>query len=145
MSIFPIFDENLKIEKENNKKGKKEILFDFKKKQIVILDGKTKDANEIEQVRQWIELLILTQIGKYKVYNDTDFGMTNLYELRGHSLFENPFFLMELEREIKEKIETKKEVKEVINISTHYKSSSLFIEITVILKSGETLTSEVSI
>ncbi|MBC2855243.1 DUF2634 domain-containing protein [Cetobacterium sp. 2A] len=145
MSIFPSFNESLDLKEENKNKGKKEILFDFKTKKIVIVDGKTKEASEIEQVRQWIELLILTQTGKYRVYDDTGFGMTDLYNLRGHSIFSTPFGVMELEREIKEKIQAKKEVKEVIDIKSTNGFNSLNIEVTVILKSGETLTSEVSI
>ncbi|MEG0069797.1 MAG: DUF2634 domain-containing protein [Cetobacterium sp.] len=144
MSIFPSFNESLDLKEENKNKGKKEILFDFKTKKIVIVDGKTKEASEIEQVRQWIELLILTQTGKYRVYDDTGFGMTDLYNLRGHSIFSTPFGVMELEREIKEKIQAKKEVKEVIDIKSTNGFNSLNIDVTVILKSGETLTSEVS-
>ena len=72
--------------------------------------------------------------------------MTDLYNLRGHSIFSTPFGVMELEREIKEKIQAKKEVKEVIDIKSSSGFNSLKIEVTVILKSGETLTvSEVNI
>lgn len=146
MSIFPIFDENLDIKEESQLKGKKEILFDFKTKRVVVIDGKTEEASEAEQVAQWIHLLILTETGKYRVYDDTGFGMTDLYNLRGHSIFNTPFGVMELEREIKEKIQAKKEVKEVIDIKSSSGFNSLKIEVTVILKSGETLTvSEVSI
>ncbi|MEG1364805.1 MAG: DUF2634 domain-containing protein, partial [Cetobacterium sp.] len=86
MSIFPIFNESLDIKEENQSKGKKEILFDFKNKKVIIVDGKTKEASEVEQVRQWIQLLILTQTGKYRVYDETGFGMTDLYNLRGYSI-----------------------------------------------------------
>lgn len=145
MSIFPIFNESLDIKEESQSKGKKEILFDFKNKKVIIVDGKTKEASEVEQVRQWIQLLILTQTGKYRVYDGTSFGMTDLYNLRGHSIFSTPFGIMELEREIKEKIQAKKEVKEVIDVKSINGFNSLNIEVTVILKSGETLKSEVSI
>lgn len=100
-------------------------------------------ATKVEQVMQWIELLIRTEVDKYEVYKDTDFGMTNLYALRGHSLFETPFFIMELEREIKEKIEGKNDVSSVTDIKTEYNFNKLLISITVVLKSGETLTREV--
>lgn len=145
MSIFPIFNEVLDVKEESQKNGRKEILFDFKAKKVVIVDGKTKEATEVEQVRQWIQLLILTQVDKYKVYENTEFGMTDLYNLRGHNIFNTPFGVMELEREIKEKIMNKKEVQEVIDIASRVEFNSLNIEVTVKLKSGETLTSEVSI
>lgn len=143
MSIFPVFNKELKEEIKTESFGTKEPLFDFKKKQIVMKDGKVVMATKVEQVMQWIELLIRTEVDKYEVYKDTDFGMTNLYALRGHSLFETPFFIMELEREIKEKIEGKNDVSSVTDIKTEYNFNKLLISITVVLKSGETLTREV--
>lgn len=145
MSIFPVFDESIDVKETIKTKGKKEILFDFKAKKVVIVDGKTKEASEVEQVKQWIQLLLLTETNKYRVYDDTGFGMTDLYNLRGHSIFNTPFGVMELEREIKEKIQKKDEVKEVKNIKSSTGFNSLNIEVTVVLKSGETLTSEVNI
>lgn len=143
MSIFPVFNKELKEEIKTESFGTKEPLFDFKKKQIVMKDGKVVMATKVEQVMQWIELLIRTEVDKYEVYKDTDFGMTNLYALRGHSLLETPFFIMELEREIKEKIEGKNDVSSVTDIKTEYNFNKLLISITVVLKSGETLTREV--
>lgn len=146
MSIFPVFNNKATEKTKTETSGTKEPLFDFKKKKIVIKDGKVVMATKIEQVMQWIELLIRTEVDKYEVYKGTDFGMTNLYALRGHSLFESPFFLMELERELKEKIEKKDEISAVTNITTDYGFNNLIVSITAILKSGETLTvSEVSI
>ena len=145
MSIFPVFDESIDVKGVSKTKGRKEILFDFKAKKVVIVDGKTKEASEVEQVKQWIQLLLLTETNKYRVYDNTSFGMTDLYNLRGHSIFNTPFGVMELEREIKEKIQKKDEVKEVKNIKSSTGFNSLNIEVTVVLKSGETLTSEVSI
>lgn len=145
MSIFPVFDESIDVKGVSKTKGRKEILFDFKAKKVVIVDGKTKEASEVEQVKQWIQLLLLTETNKYRVYDNTGFGMTDLYNLRGHSIFNTPFGIMELEREIKEKIQKKDEVKEVKNIKSSTGFNSLNIEVTVVLKSGETLTSEVNI
>lgn len=145
MSIFPVFDESIDVKEASKTKGKKEILFDFKAKKVVIVDGKTKEASEVEQVKQWIQLLLLTETNKYRGYDNTGFGMTDLYNLRGHSIFNTPFGVMELEREIKEKIQKKDEVKEVKNIKSSTGFNSLNIEVTVVLKSGETLTSEVNI
>lgn len=145
MSIFPVFDESIDVKGVSKTKGRKEILFDFKAKKVVIVDGKTKEASEVEQVKQWVQLLLLTETNKYRVYDNTGFGMTDLYNLRGHSIFNTPFGVMELEREIKEKIQKKDEVKEVKNIKSSTGFNSLNIEVTVVLKSGETLTSEVSI
>ena len=102
-------------------------------------------ASKVEAVIQWIELLIRTEVDKYNVYKETEFGLTNLYALRGHSIYETPFFIMELERELKEKIESKSEISLVKDISTEHNFNKLIITLTVELVSGETLTSEVSV
>lgn len=145
MNIFPYFNENLNINENKKIKGTKELLFDFKSKRVVIVDGKTKLATEAEQIKQWIEILILTQTNKYIVYKNTGFGMTDLYNLRGHNILNSQYGIMELEREIKEKIEAKEEVKEVIDITSSLEFNTFKITITVTLKSGETLTKEVSL
>lgn len=146
MNIFPEINENDELNLEEKKsKGTKEILFDFDKKRVKITDGKVVLGTEVEQVRQWIELLLLTEGEKFKVYKNTQFGMTDLYSLIGHNYLNNPYGISELTRELKEKIEVKKEVKEVINISTESDFNALKIKITVLLKSGKTLEKEVSI
>ncbi|MGL6063770.1 MAG: DUF2634 domain-containing protein [Fusobacteriaceae bacterium] len=145
MNIFPELKEEILTQDNLEKYGTKDLLFDFKTERVILKDGKVIFADKIKQVQQWIELLIKSETGKYKVYDETDFGMTNLYGLRGHSLFENPFLLMELEREIKEKIENKNEIRAVTNISTEYNFNQLFIKITVQLITGEIAASEVNI
>ncbi|MGL5055022.1 MAG: DUF2634 domain-containing protein [Fusobacteriaceae bacterium] len=146
MNIFPEIDENDELNlEEKEPKGTKEILFDFDKKRVKITDGKVVLGTEVEQVQQWIELLLLTEGEKFKVYKNTQFGMTDLYSLIGHNYLNNPYGISELTRELKEKIEVKKEVKEVINISTESDFNALKIKITVLLKSGKTLEKEVSI
>lgn len=145
MSVFPEFNNTLGNSDDTSTKGTKEIIFDFETKRVVILDGKVKIGSEVEQVKQWIELLILTQVDKFKVYKETPFGMTDLYGLIGHAYANTPFGISELTREIKEKIQMKKEVKEVINIKTESGFNLLTIQVTVLLKSGKTLESEVNI
>lgn len=145
MSIFPVFNNEAIEEVKTETSGTKEILFDFKTKRVVIRDGKVVMASKVEAVVQWIELLIRTEVDKYNVYKETEFGLTNLYALRGHSIYETPFFIMELERELKEKIESKSEISLVKDISTEHNFNKLIITLTVELVSGETLTSEVSV
>lgn len=144
MNIFPEFKDEESLE-EKKSKGTKEILFDFKNKKVVIIDGRVVIGSEVQQVKQWIELLLITETNKFKVYVGTFFGMTDLYNLIGHNYANTPFGLSELKREIKEKIQFKKEVREVIKITTESSFNLLKIKIKVVLKSGEILESEVSI
>lgn len=146
MNIFPEYSLN-ENEKTDEKVGFKEIEFDFKSKRVVIKDGKVAFLDEVHRVKQWVELLLRTELGKYRVYDDTEFGILSLYKLRGNSFFNTPFGVSELERELKEKIENKKEVKEVVNFSVNIDFNTLKISFTIKLKSGNTLSdaSEVDI
>lgn len=146
MNIFPEYSLN-KNKETDEKVGFKEIEFDFKSNRVVIKNGKVTFLDEVYRVKQWVEILLRTELGKYRVYDDTEFGILSLYKLRGNSFFNTPFGVSELERELKEKIKNKKEVKEVVNFSMNIDFNTLKISFTIKLKSGNTLSdvSEVDI
>lgn len=133
MNIFPSLDdvvvgENLKSEE---KLGTLEPLFDFKKNKIVTKEGKVVMASWKEQIQQWITLLIKTEVNKFNVYVDTEFGMTDLYSLRGQQFLFTNFGISEVKRELREKIETDPRIEEVKNINVKSSFNALKIEMTV--------------
>lgn len=87
MSIFPKSLNTISSvtitnsETLNNKY--KDLLFDTTTKKVVVKDGKTEFTDKKKQVQQWIFLLLHTEMEKYKVYQDTEFGIRFLYEMRG--------------------------------------------------------------
>jgi len=138
MGIFP--NANLEIEEEQqiiNFKDTKEPLFDFKKKQIVIMDGKIIYCTYRQKIEQWVELIIQTTVNKYKVYKDTGFGFSKLYEYRGHQIFASNFGISELKREMKEKLEGHKEIILAKNIKISQDFNVLRIELTLELTEEE--------
>lgn len=145
MNIFPQH-HFVSFEMENKKReGTKEPLFDFKKKQIVIKDGKVVYCNREEALKQWITLLIYTEVDKYNVYKNTQFGLVNLYALRGHQYGTSEFGLSEMKRELKEKIMKKSGVKEVKNIEILSTFNALNIKLTVVTEWNEEIVNEVNI
>ena len=84
MTIFPegMTSPLTIVEKQNTikKEGYKDILYDVEKKKVIVKDGNVAIATKKEQIKQWIYLLINTEIGKYKIYKDTGFGIAFLYE-----------------------------------------------------------------
>lgn len=52
--------------------------FDYETERFILVDGKNVEPSKIDAIKQWIELYIRTELGKYKVYTD-DFGV----DLRG--------------------------------------------------------------
>lgn len=138
MSIFP--NTSLEIEEEQQTidfKSSKEPLFDFKRKQIVTIDGKIVYCTYRQKIEQWVELIIRTTVNKYKVYKDTGFGFSKLYEYRGHQIFASNFGISELKREMKEKLEGHKEIILVKNIKISQDFNVLKIELNLELVKEE--------
>ena len=92
MSIFPESDFGTsEIEKEKKVLGYKEPLFDFETGKMIIKDGKVVYGDKKKNIEQWIRLLILTQVDKFKVYQGTNFGMLDLYNLIGNNYLMTPY------------------------------------------------------
>lgn len=146
MSIFP---ENItNISTENNisqsaeKRGYKDILFDVEKKKIVVKDGNVVIASKKEQIKQWIFLLIHTEIDKYKIYKDTNFGIVFLYEMRGHDFYSSGFTIAQIKDELTEKMQAHQWVEKVENVEVDKGFNNLIITVTVIVD-GEEVENEV--
>ena len=108
MSIFPKTLNTISSvtitnsETLNNKY--KDLLFDTTTKKVVIKDGKTEFTDKKNQVQQWIFLLLHTEMGKYKVYQDTEFGIRFLYEMRGKEFYSSGFTIAQIKDELEERV-----------------------------------------
>lgn len=144
MSIFParMTEEIQKTVVDEQKNGYKDIFFDVKSKKIVVEDGKVQIATKKQQIQQWLYLLINTEFGKYKVYENTEFGISFLYKMRGREYYSSGFTIAQIQDELVEKIKLHKYIDEVKEIKIEKKFNSLVI--TVVLKvDAETVESEV--
>ncbi len=138
MSIFPESDFGTsEIEKEKKVLGYKEPLFDFETGKMIIKDGKVVYGDKKKNIEQWIRLLILTQVDKFKVYQGANFGMLDLYNLIGNNYLMTPYGIAELERELKEKISEKNGVDKVINIEVQPDFNKVNIKMTVLVDGQE--------
>lgn len=144
MGIFPVrmTEETPKNAVDDTKNGYKDIYFDIKTKKIVVVDGKVQIASKKQQIQQWLYLLINTEFGKYKVYENTEFGISFLYEMRGHEYYSSGFTIAQIQDELAGKIKLHKCIDEVKEIKIEKKFNSLVI--TVVLEvDAETVESEV--
>lgn len=99
-------------------------------------------ATKKQQIQQWLYLLINTEFGKYKVYENTEFGISFLYEMRGREYYSSGFTIAQIQDELIEKIKLHKYIDEVIEIKIEKDFNSLII--TIVLKvDAETVESEV--
>lgn len=144
MSIFParMTEETPKNAVDDTKNGYKDIYFDIKTKKIVVADGKVQIASKKQQIQQWLYLLIHTELGKYKVYENTNFGISFLYEMKGHEYYSSGFTIAQIQDELTEKIKIHKWVDSVESIEIEKGFTGLNITITLNI-GGESIESEV--
>ena len=139
-TISPIIITN--SETSNNKY--KDLLFDTTTKKVVVKDGKTEITDKKKQVQQWIFLLLHTEMGKYKVYKDTEFGIRFLYEMRGNEFYSSGFTIAQIKDELEEKLLLNKNIQRVESIEITKKFNSLEFDIVVIVD-DEVIESEVEL
>ena len=142
MSIFPTFEnidvtENTELT-ENTKF--KEPLFDFSTGKTVIKDGNTVMTDKEQHIQQYITLLIRTEVDKFRVYQGTDFGLTDLYEQQGKQIFTTPFAIEEIKRELTEKCILNPNIEFVTNIEVSINFNTVKIEMTVQVEGKELIT-----
>lgn len=81
---------------------KQTLKIDYQKLSVSIKDGSPLTIEQLEAIKQWVVLFIITPKDLYSIYDGTNFG-TSLYKLRGEKkLINNGYIEAETERELKE-------------------------------------------
>ncbi|WP_300343395.1 DUF2634 domain-containing protein [Fusobacterium sp.] len=122
----------------------KDLLFDTTTKKVVVKDGKTEFTDKKKQVQQWIFLLLHTEMEKYKVYQDTEFGIRFLYEMKGNEFYSSGFTIAQIKDELEEKLLLNKNIQRVESIEITKNFNSLEFAIAVIVE-DELIESEVKL
>ena len=122
----------------------KDLLFDTTTKKVIVKDGKTEFTDKKKQVQQWIFLLLHTEMEKYKVYQDTEFGIRFLYEMRGNEFYSSGFTIAQIKDELEEKLLLNKNIQSVESINITKNFNSLVFDIVVIVN-DELIKSEVEL
>lgn len=148
MSIFPkSFNTISSVTVTNSKtliNKYKDLLFDTTTKKVIVKDGKTEFTDKKKQVQQWIFLLLHTEMEKYKVYQDTEFGIRFLYEMRGNEFYSSRFTIAQIKDELEEKLLLNKNIQSVESINITKNFNSLVFDIVVIVN-DELIKSEVEL
>lgn len=105
-------------------------LFNFSTGKYEIKDGKIIECTQEEAVRQWVGFLAKTFVGKYRVYDNTDFG-TYIENYIGEK--NRGFVLSEIKRELEEKAEDNRVIEEITDIEGKTKGDKLTISLTIVM------------
>ncbi|HCL4466781.1 TPA: DUF2634 domain-containing protein [Clostridium botulinum] len=141
MALLPeediIIEEVGEIEEEQTlSKLGKVFLFDFKKNEYVIKDGRLVECTERQALEQWIHWILLTYKDKYNVYKNTDF-YCNIEDLISKK--RNAFVLSELQREVEEALKKHRYIDHIENFITVQEKSILNVQFDVVLKNDDVI------
>ena len=116
------------IENTNYKasNGGKSFYFDFEKGDFNVIDGRLQEINNLEALKLWITKILKTAKLKFRIYDNTDYGITDLKELITSGL-PLQFIQAEIEREVRETLLKNNQIKSVQNFKFERKKRLLTV------------------
>lgn len=111
--------------------GTKSYLFDFDTDDFVVRDGKLIECDGIEAVKVWIEKILRTEKGRFKIYDNTEYG-ARLEDLIIGNNYSVAFIESELKREIEEALLQNPQIRAVSSIEITREINALTVELEVI-------------
>lgn len=112
--IMPQQDNTISSINNETSKGGKSFSFDFSSGDFNVIDGKLIEINNLDALKMWIDKVLKTDKFKFRIYDSTDYGITDLKELIT-SDYPLPFIQAEIEREVKETLLKNSNIKSVQN------------------------------
>lgn len=121
--------------------GTRSYLFDFDTGDFVVRDGKLIECDGIEAVKVWIEKILRTEKGRFKIYDDTEYG-AKLEDLIIGNSYSVAFIESELKREIEDALLQNPQIRSVTNmkITRDINSLTVEMEVTVVDTGGNPIT-----
>lgn len=134
--MFPEYDEYEEITEETEESTEIGLtpLYDFDKREYVLRDGKIVYCDQKQAVSQWVGFLVLTTVGKYRVYDDTEFG-TYIENYIGYK--DEGFVFSEIKREIQEKAELNRAIRLIDDFEMERVKDKLTVSMVVYMNDGE--------
>ena len=109
---------------------KTEPAFDFQKGDFVIINGRPKRAVGKERVKNWVQKILNTQKGRYKIYNGTGYGI-NIEDTFVGKNYNRDYIRSEVKREITEMLTANEDIVSIDNFNMEVDGSLLTVSFTV--------------
>lgn len=138
--VFPETDE-ISIATASDSFGTRSFLFDFDLGDFVVRDGKLIECDGLEAIKVWIEKILRTEKGRFKIYDETEYG-ARLEDLIVGNNYSVEFVESELKREIEDALLQNPQISSVTNMKITREVNSLTVELEVITsdKGGNLIT-----
>ena len=128
--MFPKTDTVLTRVETPAQTGTRSYLFDFNKGDFVVRDGKLVECDGMDALKVWIEKILKTEKGRYRIYDGTGYGC-QLEDLIIVNTYTLEFTEAELKREVEEAILKNPLVISVSNFTLTKTANALTIQIEV--------------
>ena len=128
--MFPKTQDLSVIAAKDTAASGKSFLFDFTADDFIIRDGKLIECEGIDAIKVWIEKILRTEKGRFRIYNDTDYGCRIEDLLIGNS-YHVAFIEAELKREIEDALMQNPNISAVSNFSIKRTASGIIVSMEV--------------
>lgn len=128
--MFPQTEVVTTTQSVSENTGTKTYLFDFDKGDFVIRDGKLIECDGVEAIKVWIEKILRTEKGRFKIYDNTDYGC-HLEDLIIGNSYTMEFIEAELKREIEDALLLNPQISAVSNFKILREKNSLTVTMEV--------------
>ena len=128
--MFPKTDTVLTRVETPAQTGTRSYLFDFNKGDFVVRDGKLVECDGMDALKVWIEKILKTEKGRYRIYDGTGYGC-QLEDLIIGNTYTLEFTEAEIKREVEEAILKNPLVISVSNFTLTKTANALTIQIEV--------------
>lgn len=118
--------------------------FDYEKKSVILENGSPKQITDIDAIRQWITLFVITPRDTYEIYNGTGFG-TSIRKLFGRKTLNNGYEEAEVERQIREGLPLCPAINRVTSFNMEKVGKVVKIYVGVELFDGELITETIDV
>lgn len=128
--MFPRTQDLPDVTKAETVMSGKSFLFDFTAGDFIIRDGKLVECKGIDAIKVWIEKILRTEKGRFRIYNDTDYGC-RIEDLLVGSNYPVEFIEAELKREIEDALMQNSNILSVSNFNIERTASGITVSMEV--------------
>ena len=128
--MFPRTQDLPDVTKAETVMSGKSFLFDFTAGDFIIRDGKLVECKGIDAIKVWIEKILRTEKGRFRIYNDTDYGC-RIEDLLVGSNYPVEFIEAELKREIEDALKQNLNILSVSNFNIERSASGITVSMEV--------------
>ena len=118
--------------KTQTSNGTKSYMFDFENGDFIVRDGKLIKCDGIDAIKVWIEKILRTEKGRYKIYDNTEYGC-HLGDLIIGNNYTAEFIEAELKREIGDAIKQNTRITSVTNFNITRNINAITVTLEVVL------------